>query len=66
MAPTSEDEERTEQQGFGWFGWVVTALLVAVAVMAVATAVLVEPGAWALATAALGLLGLWAWSTAEL
>lgn len=66
MAPTNEDEERTEHQGFGWFGWIVTAILVAVAVMAVATAVLVEPGAWVLAAAALGLLGLWFWSTAEL
>ena len=50
MVPTSEDEEHTEQQGFAWFGRIVTTFLVAVTVMAVATAVLVEPGAWALAT----------------
>lgn len=66
MVTTSEDEKRTEQQVFGWFGRIVTAFLVAIPVMAVATAVLVEPGAWALATAASGLLGLWVWSTAEL
>lgn len=62
----SEDEERTDQHGFAWFGRIVTTLLVAVAVMAMAMAVLVEPDAWALAIAAWGLLGLWVWSTAEL
>jgi hypothetical protein len=66
VVPTSEDERQTGQPGFGWFGWIVTAVLVGVAVMAVATAVLVEPGAGTLAIAALGLLGLWVWSTAEL
>lgn len=66
MVSMSKDEGRTEQHGFAWFGRIVTTLLVAVAVTAVATAVLVEPDAWALAIAALGLFGLWVWSTAEL